>query len=118
MNAEYINDFYFSCNWVKVDGDEYKLHAGVILEVKDDQPTIGVIKEIFVVDGNKVAFKVQSHTTVYQPHYRAYIMDCNPIDKLVWHEELLISSTVHVRTSHIYELSTSFILLPFALCTI
>ena len=86
--------------------------------MKDDQPTIGVIEKILVVDGDKVAFKVQSHTTMYQPHYRAYIMDCNSTNKIVWHTELFTSSAVHIRTSHIYELSNSFILLPFALCTV
>ena len=72
--------------------------------MKDDQPTIGVIEKILVVDGDKVAFKVQSHTTMYQPHYRAYIMDCNSTTKIVWHAELFTSSAVHIHTSHIYEL--------------
>ena len=36
-----------SCSWIKVDGDEYKLDTGVIIEVTDDMPTIGVIKKIF-----------------------------------------------------------------------
>jgi len=72
-----------------------------------------------VIDGKEVAFKVESHTTMYHPHYRAYILESTPIDiNIVWRTDLFTSGTVHIRTSHIYELSNSFVLLPFALYTI
>ena len=53
---------------MKIDGNEYKLGAGVILNVKHDLPIVGVIQDIFIVKGNKVfslcepVFNFMNHT--------------------------------------------------------
>jgi len=41
----------FRCKWVKVDGDEYRVSAGVILNVVHDLPTVGIIQGIYIVNG-------------------------------------------------------------------
>ena len=45
-----------SCSWVKLDGDEYRLNSGVIVDISDDIPTIGVIQKIFVIDSKEIFF--------------------------------------------------------------
>jgi len=46
-----------SRSWIKVDGNEYKLETGVIIEVlTNDMPTIGVIKKIFLINGQTIFF--------------------------------------------------------------
>ena len=103
--------------WVKVNGDEYKISSGVILEVKDDLPIVGVIQDIYLLNENKVMFKVDEHSTSFEPHYRAYILDNDPLSlKTVYHSDLFIQTSVHIRTSCISELSTRYIILPYALC--
>ena len=42
------------CKWVKVDGYEYKLRTGVILDVEDDLPIVGIIQGIHAGCNNKV----------------------------------------------------------------
>ena len=68
---------YFRCTWVKIDGDEYKLSSGVILEVKDDLPIIGPIQDIFQLNESLLIFKVDEHSTSFHPHYRAYVLNNN-----------------------------------------
>jgi len=47
---------------VKVDGDEYKLQTGLIVDIIDDMPMIGVIQKIFVLDEHTIFF----HLNVYK----------------------------------------------------
>ena len=44
-NYNVLSSFFCSCSWMKVDGDEYKLRTGVIVEVIDDMLTIGVTQK-------------------------------------------------------------------------
>ena len=62
------------CKWVKVDGYEYKLRTGVILDVEDDFPIVGIIQGIHVGCNNKVILTVQQFSTIYIPHYRVYVV--------------------------------------------
>jgi len=43
-------------SWVKLDGDEYRLNSGVIVDISDDVSTIGVIQKIFVIDSKEIFF--------------------------------------------------------------
>ena len=109
----------YRCNWVMVNGDEYKPATGVILEVEHDLPIVGVIENIYLINGNEVMFHVKQFYTSFEPHYRAYILeDSLTYLKIVRHSTLFIHNPVHIRTSHNPELSHSFILVPFMLCTL
>ena len=103
---------FCSCSWVKVDGDEYKLRTGVIVEVIDDMLTIGVIQKIFVVDEHQ---RLNAYNCTYDAHYHAYNIGDEITCRMVSHSSLLYSGTVHIHTSQIRELYNSFVLLPFAL---
>ena len=107
------------CKWVKVDGYEYRLYTGVILDVEDDLPVVGIIQEIHVSCNNKVILTVQQFFTIYIPHYRVYVLETSATyTKTVCHSDLFIPVPVHLRTSHVHELTNSFIILPYALiCT-
>lgn len=108
----------YRCRWIKVNGDEYKPAAGVILEVEHDLPVVGIIQDVYLINGNEVMFHVKQFSTSFEPHYRAYILDDDcPSLKIVNHSTLFIHCPVNIRASHNPELSHSFILLPFGLCT-
>ena len=107
-----------SCSWIKVDGNEYKLETGVIIEVlTDDMPTIGVIKKIFLINGQTFFFRLNAYKCTYDAHFRAYILDDDATCQMISYSSLFHPGTVHIRTSHIHELYNSFVILPFALCT-
>ena len=102
---------------MKTDGEEYKISNGVIVDVKHDLPIVGVTQDIQLVDGDKVIFYIDEHSTLYEPHYRGYILDNDPIhSRTVCHSNLFIQTPVYIHTSCVPELSHSFIILPFALC--
>ena len=46
--------YKFRTDWIKKDGNCYKLKAGVIVDVQDDLPIIGQIEDIYVVDGSTI----------------------------------------------------------------
>ena len=111
--------FQYRCKWVKICGDEYKSSAGVILNVEHDMPIVGIILDIYVVDGKEVALNVEKFSTAFEPHYRAYILDDHfSSSNIVLHSDLFIPTPIHIRKSSNPELKhNSFVLLPFALCT-
>ena len=91
----------------------------MIVEVNDDLSTIGIIQKIYVVDGDEIIFSIQIHNTTFNSHYRAYILTQNVTGtSLMLHTNLFTSETVHIRKSHIHEPTNSFVILPFALCTL
>lgn len=116
LSCDYSVLYSTRCKWVKIDGDEYRISSGVILDVKDDLPVVGVIQDIYVVNGNKVILQVEEYSTSFNPHYRAYVLDNDPLSsKTVCHSDLFIQTLVHIHTSCIYELSPCFVILPYAL---
>ena len=109
---------YYRCKWVRFCGDEFRISDGVITEMKHDLPIIGVIKEILIVNGDKIFFHVDQYGTSFEPHYRAYILEEQTFSSgEICFSYLFIEKSLFIRTSHILELSHSFVLLPFALCT-
>ena len=106
----------YRCKWVKIQGDEYKVSAGVILNVMDDLPTVGIIQNIYIVNGDRVTFNVDEFSTSYELHYRAYILQCSSSSRIVYHSDMFIHTTIHIHKSCVPDLSNVFVL-PFALCT-
>lgn len=100
-----------------LDGNEYKVSSGVVLEVKYDLPVIGVIQEIYLLNEKIVMFKVDEYSTIFHSHYRAYVLNDDSLSsRTVSHSDLFIKTSVHIHTSCNYELSPRFIVLPYALC--
>lgn len=64
-----ISHINYRCKWVKVHGDEYRVSTGVILNVVEDLPVIGIIRDIYVLNGDTIAFNVEEFSTSYEPHY-------------------------------------------------
>ena len=78
-------NFECRCNWVRVDGNEYKISTGVILNVEHDLPVVGVIRDIYIVNEDKVLFCVDQSSTSYEPHFRAYIVESDSCSRIVCH---------------------------------
>lgn len=102
-------------NCVKKDGVCYKPHAGVIVEVNDDLPTVGEILEIFVIDSLHIIFKVEQFTTLYEEHFRAHVLQDEGVTKFVPLTKLFIHNPVHIHRSQTLH---HFVILPHALCTL
>ena len=101
---------------MKIYSDEYRVSAGVILNVVHDLPMVGIIQDIYIVNGDKVAFSVDEFSTSYEPHYRAYILEINTSSRIVFHSNLFIHTAIYIRKSCVPDLLNVFVL-PFALCT-
>ena len=101
---------------MKCHGDEYRVSAGVIIDVVHDLPIVGVIQEIYVVNGDIVVFQVDQFSTSYEPHYRAYVLDNDSSSRIICHSNLFIHSAIYIKKCNVSDFSTYFIL-PFALCT-
>ena len=102
---------------MQFNGSKHKISSGVILDVNHDLPTVGVIRDIYIVNGDKLIFYVDKFETSFEPHYRAYILYKDPFcSGLVDQADLFIQTSIHIRKSCVSELSEHFIILPFALC--
>jgi len=50
--------------------------VGVILDVdEDDQPVMGCVHDIYVVNESQVIFKIIRFSTTFEPHFRAYSLN-------------------------------------------
>jgi len=108
---------YYSCKWVQIDGSKHKISSGVILDVDDDLPTVGVIRDIYICNSNRLLFHVDKFKTSFEPHYRAYTLHKDSFcSGLVDQSNLFIPTSIHIRQSCIFELSQCSFILPFALC--
>ena len=89
------------------------------MDVEHDLPVVGRIKDIHVINGNKILFHVKSFYTNFEPHFRAYLLqdDTDVLEKVVYLSDLFLQNPVHIRISQAVG-SHYFILLPYALCTL
>ena len=88
-----------SCSWVKVDGDEYKLKIGVIVEAIDDMLTTGVVQKIFVIDEQIfIIVHLKAYKCTYDAHYHAYILGDETSCQIVSRTSLFYSGAVHIHT--------------------
>ena len=44
--------------------EDYKIHDGVIIGVQHDLPTVGIICQIFIINGDTVIFTVDHYATL------------------------------------------------------
>ena len=99
-----------------VNGQKF-ISNEVIVEVIHDLPIVGVIQDMYIVNGNQLIFYNDCYHTSFEPHYRAYVLDNYSFSsKLIYHSSLFIHNSVHVHTSCVLDLSPHFVILPYALC--
>jgi len=58
---------------MKLDGDEYKVNAGIIVDFVHDLPIVGKIKQLLVINKTDLAFEVAQYSTYYERQFRAYV---------------------------------------------
>lgn len=91
------------------------MDVGVILEVNDDdQPVVGCVHDVYIVNGSQVVFKITRLSTTFQPHFRAYLLNQPETGVFVYQAELLLHNPVHIRRSRVLGL-TMYIILPHAI---
>lgn len=76
---------------------EHKRHEGVICEVVNDLPVVGVVTSIYVVDNVKVYMRVTCFETYLDEHHRVYVMHEEIGEKLIEIENLILYLPVHIR---------------------
>ena len=107
--------------WVKTDGAEYKVDAGVILDVdEDDLPLVGCIRSIYIVNNTRIIFDVTRYTTTFEPHFRAYLLsevEYTTSTTFVYQTELFLRLPVHIRKSQVFG-TNKYIILPHAIFTL
>lgn len=87
----------------------------MIVDVTDDLPVIGQIEDIYVVEGSTVIFNVQQFSTLYEQHYRAYVLQDSGDNIMIPLTELFLHSPIHIHRSQTLH---DFVILPHALCTL
>ena len=87
----------------------------MIVDVTDDLPVIGQIEEIYVVDGSTIIFNVQQFSTLYEQHYRAYVLQDGGDNIIISLTKLFLHSPIHIHKSRTLH---NFVILPHALCTL
>ena len=87
----------------------------MIIDVVNDLPIIGQIKDIYVVDGSTIIFGVRQFLTIYEQHYRAYVLQDGGDNVIVPLTKLFTHSPLHIHRS---ETLHNFVILPHALCTL
>ena len=71
----------------------------MIVDVIDDLPVIGQIKDIYVVEGSTIIFNVQQFSTLYEQHYRAYVLQDSGDNIKIPLTELFVHSPIHIHRS-------------------
>ena len=105
-------------NWIKFCGSEYKPDAGVVVSVKHDLPIIGCIKDVYLINRKEVAFNATLHSTYYEKHFRAYVLENEILQEtVVHHSKLFFPAPIHIRISQVLS-QVHFVFLPHALCTL
>ena len=87
----------------------------MIVDVTDDLPIIGQIEDIYVVDGSTIIFNVKQFSTLYEQHYRVYVLQDSGDNKIIPLTELFLHSPLHIHKSRTLH---HFVILPHALCTL
>ena len=87
----------------------------MIVDVEDDLPIIGQIENIYVVDGSNIILNVQLFSTLYEQHYRAYVLQDSDDNVMIPLSKLFLHSPVHIHRSQTLH---RFVILPHALCTL
>jgi len=67
------------------------------------------ILNIFVVNGIKIIFHTKQFVTHYDSHYCAYVLETDSEETFVFHDNLLLSTPLHMRTSAFI---SRFVILP------
>ena len=99
--------------WVKADGVEFKKGAGVIFAMEEDQPQVGQISTIYVINGTTIIFRAILYSSSFLPHFRGYILHEHPHahEKLMYLSDLILHTPVHIRRPQALPHS-NFIILP------
>ena len=84
---------------IKVSGVEYRIGDGIVSSNENDVYRVGQILNIYIIDGIKIYFHTKQFVTQYNSHYRAYLLEPSHEDKFVLHENLLLTTPLHIRTS-------------------
>ena len=89
----------YRAKWVKVAGITYKKPCALLVGVEDESPQLAILQGIYVVDTNRVLFRVrQCVTEHFDSHHHAFIISNTSSYKLVHVQDLYNPQPVHVRT--------------------
>ena len=83
--------------------------------MKHDLPIVGVIQDIYIVNGDKAFFYVNQFLTFYEPHYWTYILEDKLGSREISYPELFIYVALHIRKLRVTDLLDAFVL-QFRLC--
>lgn len=87
--------------WLKLNGAEFKVGAGIVYRLENDLPQIVQITALYVINGGSVVIKGDCYTTTYDPHLRAYSLYSLNKELFLAYDELSLTTPVHVRTCRV-----------------
>ena len=103
--VEALNSSFARCKWVRVNETMYKPPCAVVLGVEDDDPVFGQVKQVYIVDSNRVVLYVQvMHTTGFNQHFHAYMIEGTHVYKTVLVDILYSPFPLHIRRLHICQI--------------
>ena len=64
------------CRCVKVNGITYKPNCSVVCGVIDEEPTLAKVRDIYIMDCNRVVFEIQRpNNKGFNKHYHVFIVE-------------------------------------------
>ena len=86
--------------WVKIGGVLYKTPCALLVELEDDYPQFGKLKEILILNSKHVFFHVSvMKTLLFLSHYNAYSVSTSSLSRVIHLTDL--HSPFPLHTHHI-----------------
>ena len=108
-DTNYSLNGVYRVNWVKIHSYQYQRQDVLALNVQEDRPQFGIIRNIFVYSNNEIIFSVYIIKTIcFIHHYHAYQIETplSPKIILVHYKDLLD----HIPLSlHKHSLNCTFV---------
>lgn len=106
--------FIFRAKWVITDGMELKVGTAVVTKASTDEELVHVatILSIYIINGDTVVLKGECYSATYKPHFRAYTLQSQNQQSLLYYTELPLHIPLHVRSPRVLP-HHSVILLPY-----
>ena len=87
---------------MKVNGITYKPNCAVVCGISDEDPIFGKVKNIFIINGNRVVFEVlKLKTKGFNKHYHAFIVESTCINTTILFTKLVSPFPLHIRRIYV-----------------
>ena len=90
---------------MNVNGITYKPNCAVVCVVIDEEPTLAKVRDIYIMDCNRVVFEIQSlNNKGFNKHYHAFIVESTNTYTTILLNMLISPFSLHIRRLNIHSI--------------